>query len=203
MAYTWPVVLGSGDVELSPLGREDRRAHVALRRRNASHLGPWEAKDPNGPAAVPFRLLRRNLEKQAVAGTAVPLAIRYRGRLAGQVTASPIQRGAAWTATIGYWVDRDLTGQGLATCAVAMLADFCFEDVGLHRLELSIRPENAASLRVAEKLRFRYEGIRRRLLYVDGDWRDHEVFALTVEEIPVGGLLARLRDASDPARFPA
>jgi ribosomal-protein-alanine N-acetyltransferase len=73
-----------------------------------------------------------------------------------------------------------------------MAVDHCFFVVGLHRIEASIRPENQASRRVVEKLGFREEGLRRRYLHIDGAWRDHLCYALTVEDVP-GGLLARWR----------
>jgi ribosomal-protein-alanine N-acetyltransferase len=62
--------------------------------------------------------------------------------------------------------------------------------MGLHRIEIAIRPENAPSLRVVEKLGFREIGYAPRYLHIDGDWRDHRLFALTVEEC-TGGLLRR------------
>ena len=62
--------------------------------------------------------------------------------------------------------------------------------MGLHRLEINVRPENTASLRVVDKLGFRDEGVRRRFLHIAGDWRDHRTFALTAEEVP-DGLLNR------------
>jgi ribosomal-protein-alanine N-acetyltransferase len=55
-------------------------------------------------------------------------------------------------------------------------------------MEICIRPENAPSLRVVQKLGFRYEGLRRRYIHINGDWRDHFCFALVVEEIPQGVL---------------
>ena len=64
--------------------------------------------------------------------------------------------------------------------------------MGLHRIEINIRPENAASLRVVEKLGFRFEGMRLRYLHIDGDWRDHSTYALCADEVP-GGVLARWR----------
>ena len=63
----------------------------------------------------------------------------------------------------------------------------------LHRLELNIRPENAASLAVAEKIGYRKEGFREKYLHIDGDWRDHVTYILIADEIP-GGVVARLRD---------
>ena len=67
----------------------------------------------------------------------------------------------------------------------------------MHRMEICIRPENAPSLRVVEKLGFRYEGLRRRYIHINGDWRDHFCFALVAEEIPVG-VLRRWLDGRVP-----
>jgi ribosomal-protein-alanine N-acetyltransferase len=58
--------------------------------------------------------------------------------------------------------------------------------------------ENQASRRVVEKLGFREEGIRRRQLHIDGAWRDHICYALTVEDVP-GGLLVQWRRARESA----
>ena len=65
---------------------------------------------------------------------------------------------------------------------MALATDHCFS-IGLHRIEINIRPENMASRRVVEKLGFRPEGLRPRYLHIDGDWRDHLSFALTVDEV--------------------
>ena len=75
-----------------------------------------------------------------------------------------------------------------------MAVDHSFRVVGLHRLEASVRPENHASRRVVEKLGFRDEGLRRRQLHIDGAWRDHLCYALTVEEVP-DRLMTRWRSA--------
>jgi [ribosomal protein S5]-alanine N-acetyltransferase len=62
----------------------------------------------------------------------------------------------------------------------------------LHRVEVDIRPENAASLRVVEKLGLRREGFYERFLDIDGGWRDHVAFAVTVEELNGRSMLSRL-----------
>ena len=91
-----------------------------------------------------------------------------------------------------------VAGEGLTTLAVAMASDFLFFETGLHRVEICIRPENTASLRVVEKLGFRYEGLRRRFIHIDGKWADHFCFALVIEEIP-RGVLARFEKGAVPA----
>jgi ribosomal-protein-alanine N-acetyltransferase len=102
----------------------------------------------------------------------------------GQLTVAGITLGSLRSATIGYWIDSQVAGRGLTTMAVAMACDHCFRALRLHRIEIVIRPENAASLRVVEKLGFRHEGFRPAYLHIDGAWRDHEVFALNADEAP-------------------
>lgn len=111
-----------------------------------------------------------------------------RGEFAGQLTVSGIVGGSASMAAIGYWVDQRWAGHGIIPTAVAMAVDYCFDELGLHRIEIAIRPENERSLRVAEKLGFRPEGVRPRFLHIDGDWRDHFIFAINAEEVPDGML---------------
>jgi ribosomal-protein-alanine N-acetyltransferase len=98
------------------------------------------------------------------------------------------------SAHIGYWVDEAVAGRGVMPTAVALAVDHSFRHVGLHRIEVCIRPENTPSRRVVEKLGFREEGLRPRYLHIDGAWRDHLVFALTADEIPEG-LLTRWHQA--------
>jgi ribosomal-protein-alanine N-acetyltransferase len=93
---------------------------------------------------------------------------------------------------MGYWIDEGHAGRGIMPTAVAMACDHCFSALGLHRIEIAIRPENVASLRVVEKLGFTQIGIAPRYLHINGSWRDHLLFALTVEEVPEG-VAARLR----------
>ena len=91
------------------------------------------------------------------------------------------------------WVVEDAAGQGLVPAAVARAGDYVLGDLGLHRIEINIRPENAASLAVVRKLGLRDEGVRERYLHIDGDWRDHRSFAVVAEELGPGGLTARLK----------
>jgi ribosomal-protein-alanine N-acetyltransferase len=114
------------------------------------------------------------------------------GRFVGHVMVGNVVREPLLSAYVGYWVDARVTGGGVITAAVALAVDHCFGVVGLHRLEATVRPENAASLRVLAKLGFRLEGLFRRYLDVDGAWRDHQCFAMTAEELPPGGLVGRL-----------
>lgn len=157
-------------------------------------LRPWDATVPPGADARPttFRALVRRLHRQARAGTTYPFAIDVDGHFAGQVTVNNIVRGSAQFASIGYWLDREYAGRGVMPRAVALVIDHCFTRAGLHRIEIAIRPENSNSLRVVEKLGLREVGYAPKFLHIDGAWRDHRLYAVTVEECPAG-LLARVR----------
>lgn len=189
----WPVMLAHGAVGLRPLALSDHAAWREARIRGTAWLQPWEATVPPGSGGRPatFRGMVRKLSKLARAGAAMPFAITVDGEFAGQVTVSNIVRGSAQFASIGYWIDPDYAGRGVVPLAVALVIDHCFFTAGLHRIEISIRPENANSLRVVEKLGIAEVGYAPRYLHIDGEWRDHRQFAITVEECP-GGLVERL-----------
>jgi ribosomal-protein-alanine N-acetyltransferase len=120
-------------------------------------------------------------------GRALGLAIEADGELVGRIAITGIEWGSACTGSIGYWIDEGHAGRGIVPKAVALVTLYGFAQ-GIHRIEISARPENVSSLRVAKKLGFRDEGLRRRYLYIDGDWRDHRVFALTSDERRLGDL---------------
>ena len=197
--HHWPVSLRHGPVSLAPMRHRDRAAWERVRMANARWLRPWEATLPSGSPGGPttYGGLVRSLNRQARENRMLPWLIFYdtsggQGRpdFAGQLTVSGIVGGSASWGQIGYWVDERLAGRGIAPTAVALAVDYCFDVMRLHRIEIAIRPENEKSLRVVEKLGFRPEGLRPRYLHIDGDWRDHLIFALNAEEVP-SGLLRR------------
>jgi ribosomal-protein-alanine N-acetyltransferase len=191
------VTLESGDLVLRPIRYRDRKEWTDVRSRNSEWLARWEASNPVPGGGLPdYRHMVRSLKAQAAQATALPFLITERTPgfrepvIVGQLTVSSIVWGSAMMATLGYWVDKDRAGHGIAPTAVALVTDYCFQTLGLHRMEINIRPENGPSLRVVEKLGFRDEGYRPRFLHINGEWADHRSFALTSEEVPEG-LLAR------------
>lgn len=177
---------------------------------NRAWLEPWEASFPGGggeaPGSVSMRPVVRAMRAQQRMGSAVTFVITYAGDdagqsasasasaspdVVGQLTVSDISGGAMRSASIGYWVAEGVAGRGITPAAVALAIDYCFFDLRLHRVEICIRPENTASLRVVEKLGLRYEGRRARYIHIGDDWCDHDCFAITAEEVP-RGIVARL-----------
>lgn len=184
---------------LRPISRRDQAAWTRVRSENRDWLAQWEATPPQdmGPPAS-FSAMVRHLRRQARSGQLLPFVVVYDGELAGQLTVGGVTYGSLCSAHIGYWVDRRIAGRGVMPTSVALAVDHCFGVLRLHRVEVNIRPENSASLRVVEKLGFREEGLRRSFLHIAGAWRDHRSFALTADEVP-GGLLARWRESQQRA----
>lgn len=155
---------------------------------NRAWLERWEATSPDGPVSLDMRLGIRRLLQQYREGGGVPLVMEYQGLVVGQLNVWGIARGSLSSATIGYWISREFAGRDITPTAVALATDLCFTELRLHRMEICIRPENQASLRVVQKLGFQYEGLRRKYIHIDGDWRDHYAFALVKEDVPHGVL---------------
>jgi ribosomal-protein-alanine N-acetyltransferase len=193
VAAGWPATLREGPVTLRPIGRRDRAAWLEVRARNLEWLAPWEATPPREGRPIAFPTMVRTLRRQARHGQMMPFVLAYEGRPVGQLTVGGITWGSLCAAHVGYWIDSRVAGRGLMTIAVALATDHCLTTTGLHRIEVNIRPENTASLRVIEKLGFRDEGVRCAFLHIAGDWRDHRTFALTADELPMGGLITRAR----------
>lgn len=190
--------LNEGAVTIRPIRVRDARALERELLDNRSWLSRWEATSPYGPTEFDVKYSIRNLLAHARSGHGIPFAIEVDGEFAGQLNVSGITFGSLASATLGYWVSERFAGRGATPTAVALATDHCFFTLGLHRMEICIRPENSASLRVVEKLGFRYEGLRRRYIHIDGDWRDHFCFALVVEEVRQG-VLRRWLDDRVPA----
>ena len=193
-----------GRISLRLVKQRDARALQAELLNNRAWLRPWEATSPDGPVSFDMRQGIRRLLQQYRDGGGVPFVMEYDGEIAGQLNVWGIARGSLSSATIGYWVGERFAGRDITPTCVALATDVCFRELGLHRMEICIRPENKASLRVVEKLGFRYEGLRRRFIHIAGDWRDHYAFALVREEVP-GGVLERWvsgRAPTDAATVP-
>ncbi|MGH8882535.1 MAG: GNAT family N-acetyltransferase, partial [Stackebrandtia sp.] len=101
-----------------------------------------------------------------------------------------IVRRAFCSAHVGYWIDEGHAGHGITPTALAMVCDHAFTRGGLHRIEVNIQPHNTPSRRVVEKLGFREEALYKAYLYINGEWRDHVGYGMTIEDVRDGGILA-------------
>lgn len=174
-------------VVLRPLSVEDFPAWREVRRRNADWLLKWEPqRTPGAPDPVEsrdafaVRCGARQRERQL--GTGFGYGIFVDGHFRGEINLSIVQRGPFQSAYVGYWIDEAVAGQGYMPEAVVLLMGAAFDDLRLHRIQISIIPRNTASRRVVEKLDIRDEGLAQRYLEINGTWEDHIRYAMTAEE---------------------
>lgn len=200
MAYSF--ALTHGDVKLRVAKLRDSRALEKLILGNREWLRPWEATNPNAPNSFDVRAQLRGLIRQLDDQSGIPFVIEVDGIVAGQLNVANILYGSVSSAVLGYWIAPQVAGRGVTPLAVALVTDYLMNQTGLHRVEIDVRPENKASLRVIEKLGFRFEGTKERYIHINGDWRDHYIFALTREEISDGLLNMYLRNQISPRSYP-
>jgi len=194
--------LTHGDVKLRIAKMRDSKALEKLILGNRDWLRPWEATNPHAPNSFDVRSQLRGLIRQLDDQSGIPFVIEVQGEIQGQLNVANILYGSVSSAVLGYWVSPEVAGRGVTPTAVALVTDYLINQAGLHRVEIDVRPENKASLRVIEKLGFRYEGLKQRYIHINGDWRDHYVFAITQEEIPEGLLNRFLRKQVPEQKYP-
>jgi ribosomal-protein-alanine N-acetyltransferase len=159
------------------LTADDADELAALYRANREFLAPFEPlRDDSFFTAA---AQRQRIEK--IGDDLWRWAIVDRGRIVGTITLSEVVREPLQLGNVGYWVDRAHNGRGLATGAVGDVVRFAFGEAGLHRLEAGTLVDNVASQRVLEKNGFERFGLARRLLRVQGEWRDHVLFELLAD----------------------
>lgn len=98
--------------------------------------------------------------------------------LVGHISMYSVKRLPFSSAFIGYSIDENYVGQGIATEAVQLVVKHGMEVVGLHRIEAYVSPRNIGSIRVLEKAKLQREGLLRQLLFINGEWEDHYLYAL-------------------------
>jgi ribosomal-protein-alanine N-acetyltransferase len=183
---TGPVVRHGRRVTLRPLRSHDYDKWIEVRDRCRDWLLPWEPRPAGRPAPAEdrasFEARCAMRERELQLATGYGFGIFVGERLVGELTVSSIQRGPFQNAFVGYWVDQACAGRGYVPEAVVVALAFAFDDLGLHRVEISIIPRNDRSLRVVDKLGIRYEGTAERFLQINGVWEDHCRFAITEEE---------------------
>jgi ribosomal-protein-alanine N-acetyltransferase len=177
--------LGGDLVVLRELTIDDADALLEMRRRNQEFLRPLEPLRPNGflsPASQRADLEWALRQRQAGLSYAFGIFEADTGALCGRIALSNIVRAAWQNCTVGYYVDEARNGRGYATEAVRLVTRFALGPAGLHRVQAGVMPRNTASIRVVEKNGFRFEGLARNYLQINGVWEDHNIYARTIED---------------------
>lgn len=155
----------------------DGPALIATNLASRALHHPWVAPPVTEEAFAAY------LERCARADVAGLLVCRIAdGAVMGAVTLSQIFYGSLQSAYMGYYIGAAFAGQGYMREALGLALDHAFGPLGLHRVEANIQPANSASIALVRRLGFTREGFSRRYLFIDGDWRDHERFAMLAED---------------------
>lgn len=176
-------------IRLRTMTAADEDEWDQVRIRNAAWLEPWDSNDPERHRSVTFPQWIHMQRRDERSGSAIVFVIEYDGRIVGQISLGAVMFGAMRSGIIGYWIDQDYAGRGFTPLAVTMLADWAMLDPDgprLHRVEIDLVPQNERSRRVVQKIGAKYEGIRRKYMYINGHWRDHESYSLLAEDAPDG-----------------
>ena len=173
--------LDGGGVYLRHPEARDYQEWADLREVSRAFLTPWEptwADDELSRSSYRYKL--RRYTEDARDGRAYAFFL-FRARdnaLVGGATLSRVQRGVAMSCSLGYWIGAPHARRGHTSAGVRRLARFAFDDLGLHRVEAACQPDNEPSRTLLAKVGFTAEGLARRYLKIDGDWRDHLLFGL-------------------------
>lgn len=167
------------EIRVDPLAASDEAAFIAAVLASRDFHHPWiDLADT--PARFASMLLRFQPDDHQA------YLVRHLscGALVGYVSVSNIVRGAFQSAYLGYGAFAGHEGRGLMTAGLRAVVRLAFSELALHRVEANIQPGNERSLALARRVGFHKEGYSPRYLIVDGDWRDHERWALRAEELP-------------------
>lgn len=174
-------------VVLRHLVSDDFSQWREVRRANMGWLTKWEPKRlPSSPDVIEdrsaFSMRCHSRERERQLGSGFGFGVFVGGSFAGEVNLNSVQRGPFQNAYVGYWIDERLAGNSYTPEAVVAVMRYAFEELDLHRVQISIVPRNTASRRVVEKIGVRAEGVAERYLEINGTWEDHIRFAMTSEE---------------------
>lgn len=164
-------------VKLKKPSARDEADFLDAAHRSRTFLRRWT---PPPCTSAAYRAYIQRLAKPTHKGRLVVL--RTSGELVGVINVSEIVRGAFHSAYLGYYAFLPHVGQGYMTEGLALALRWVFGSLRLHRVEANIQPANEASRALVQRLGFRCEGFSPRYLKVAGRWRDHERWALTVED---------------------
>ncbi|MEO0375327.1 MAG: GNAT family protein [Cyanobacteria bacterium P01_A01_bin.17] len=154
----------------------DCPALLSLHRRSREFYAPWIA--PLLTEADCMAYINR-CQREDVEGSLICCATTQ--KIVGVANLSQIFYGPFQNAYLGYYADVDFVGKGLMTEGLRLVIDHAFKKLRLHRVEANIQTGNTASINVVKRLNFTKEGFSERYLKINGKWRDHERWALTVE----------------------
>ncbi|MEU6673823.1 GNAT family protein [Streptomyces sp. NPDC046925] len=167
-------------VAVRRLGRQDYAEIAALAKDSAEIHRRWLGAQEHTPEGFERRLQR--FEHPSHEGFVI--CLHSTGEIVGGVNINNIVRGALQSGTLGYAAYASTAGRGYMTEGLGLVVRLAFDQLELHRLEANIQPDNTSSLNLVERLGFRREGFSTAYQFINGEWRDHERWAITADIAP-------------------
>jgi ribosomal-protein-alanine N-acetyltransferase len=164
-------------ISVRPLAEGDRGAFLAAARASRELHRPWTTP-PVTDAAFDAYLARAVGETMAC----LVVVADKDDDLVGVYNLSEIVRGSFQSAYLGYYAFVPHDGSGAMRAAMPLVTTYAFDELGLHRLQANVQPENERSRRLLEATGWREEGFAEHYLLIDGAWRDHVMYAFTAED---------------------
>lgn len=179
------VRLNGGKVYLRSPAERDWRAYVEVRAASRKFLEPWEPTWP--PDALGREAYFRRLNRYAAdwrdgVGHSFFIFGNDDDALLGGISMSNVRRGVAQCGTLGYWISEPHARQGYMNEALRLIIEFCFGQLGLHRIEAACLPQNEASQKLLQRADFTQDGYARKYLKIRGEWQDHLLYSLLAED---------------------
>jgi ribosomal-protein-alanine N-acetyltransferase len=185
MPHTASRYLAEGPrVGIRPFTYEDAAEFTARARESKELHQPWLFPPDSESAYLAYA--GRLIEDRTKAGFLVcekdqKDGERGDGAIAGFININNIVEGGFRCGALGYGVFAHAAGRGLMREGLNLVVDHAFGPMRLHRLEINAQPRNTASLALARSCGFRLEGFSPKMIYIDGEWRDHERWAIIAE----------------------
>ncbi|NPT41429.1 GNAT family N-acetyltransferase [Paraburkholderia sp. 1N] len=161
-------------IRLTRVIRADAADLIAANSKNQEYHLPWVTSFTDQAGFD-------NWFARGLTGSNVGLVAREtasNNRVVGVINLNEIVAGAFQSAYLGYYGMSNFSRTGFMTEALRAAVDYAFSELGLHRLEANIQPENVASISLVRRLGFKQEGFSPSYLRINGEWRDHERWAL-------------------------
>lgn len=173
------------DIHIRPLEITDTNDILRIITTNRDFLQPF---DPiREESFFTYEFQRKHIEEtidhfKNDKEYAFAISLSTTDTIIGRITLSAVSRGPFQNTYMGYFIDQQHNGKGYATQAIHLAVRYAFETIHLHRIQAGVLPRNTASIRVLEKNKFRYEGLAKRYLKIQGLWEDHNLYAITHED---------------------
>ena len=169
-------------VYLRNVGKQDRREFLSLMQKSQRLHDPW-ITPPLAPTTFDRYLARTQRDDHE----GLLVCLNETHAIIGVVNLNNIIHGSFLSASLGYYAGAPYAGMGYMREGLEIAIQNAFREIGLHRLEANIQPENILSIRLVKRCGFYKEGMSKNFLYIAGAWRDHERWVIIHERNGMSG----------------